>query len=476
MSSENRTILQFKADTPQVEEGSMNLASNTPATLVEPEVIEVLSDDEVEEIRRPGERGRRHSVQHQTISDEEFDEDYVEPDVVEVDDESLFVENDDDDVASYPATATTTTTTTTATATAAAGDEDEDIVVLNTTSVPRVPSNLNPNRRRRVESDILRNIRRRTTHPGSNEGVGGEDDVEIIHEGPAATRLRNPLSRDILLEHITRGDVESYRRQLIDRLQNGVLETPFGSFSSGDQDIIYEELTRLEFNDRGRQIQEHIGGLLNNMGHRTRNSPLRFLRGIFGGPNADGSRSSSPGSENEIEASILARIERDNENRLDHRLQSENVYNKKVLNDKKNIAANELKGYTNNISEENNIGCELCGINLGEGIPQDFKPNPKYDTELASYQEQYRVISPWFCFKQCTEVDKELSKRVFAAKCGHLYCGRCFKNIGSRVPLRRKKNDIATIENPRLFSPRNCVATECGNSFRGKAPFSEVFF
>lgn len=179
----------------------------------------------------------------------------------------------------------------------------------------------------------------------------------------------------------------------------------------------------------------------------------------------------------EVSQSIMERLEREDERSLDRRIQRENIHNRKVLQKKEGVAKDEQPGYTNNISRDDNLICELCGVVLGEGIPADFKPDPRYNDELEKHASEHRVNAPWFCILQCFDGDVELSKRAFAAKCGHVFCGRCIKNIGNRPTGRRtKKNEAMTITNPHISAPRKCPAPECGTAFnRGKRTFTELF-
>ena len=179
--------------------------------------------------------------------------------------------------------------------------------------------------------------------------------------------------------------------------------------------------------------------------------------------------------EGEVSAAIMDRINRAEEHTLDRKIESENKHNKNVLEKKKGISSAELDGYTNNIAEDDNLMCELCGVVLGEGIPADFEPDPKYDDALEQHASVSQVKAPWFCIRQCFSIDKDLSKRVFAAKCGHVFCGRCMKNIGNRLSVKggKRSNDI-TILNPNIYAPRKCPAKECGVVFK-KSKFTELF-
>lgn len=330
-----------------------------------------------------------------------------------------------------------------------------------------------PRRRRRVNSTSpTRNVRQRRN----------SEDVEILDERPATrslTPMENPYQ--YLLEN------DYFRYQML--LRQRPTETGRGRVTRGgpqnhsSQDLTYEEFNRLfEAEDERDLLTGRTRRAAAWWGPGGRlplpfalvgvNELMNAVSGGGGGPVLDS-------GSNEIEASILNRIERENEREVDRRLQSENIYNKKALADKVSVTQKEHKGYTNDISELRDLCCELCATSLGEGIPEGFIPNAKYDDRIEKYQQMYGVPAPWFCVKLITEVDRDLSKRVFAAKCGHVYCGRCVKNIGSRIPIRRKRRkqaDPISIENPVIFSPRGCVADSCGSNFRGKTPFTEVFF
>lgn len=184
------------------------------------------------------------------------------------------------------------------------------------------------------------------------------------------------------------------------------------------------------------------------------------------------------GQNDNVSNTIMERLARDDEAALDRKIENENIHNRKMLRQKEKIATEETDGYTNSISADHTLMCELCGVELGEGIPADFKPGPRYDDNLVEYAGKFRVNAPWFCIRQCSEADMDLSKRAFAAKCGHVFCGRCIKNIGSRAPGRRskKKKEELTILNPQISAPRKCPAKDCGIMFtKSKKTFTELF-
>lgn len=180
----------------------------------------------------------------------------------------------------------------------------------------------------------------------------------------------------------------------------------------------------------------------------------------------------------DISGSIMARLEREDELALDRKIENEKIYNRKMLQKKRQEAKENDEMHTTNISPESNLLCELCGIQLGEGIPDDFTPNPKFNAQLEKHATGNKVQAPWFCMTQCLVTDRALSKRSFVAKCGHVFCGRCIKNIGNRPAGRRtkKQEKEVSIDNPAISAPRRCPATECSHQFsRGKRAFVELF-
>ncbi|KAG7193750.1 uncharacterized protein KQ657_000441 [Scheffersomyces spartinae] len=193
----------------------------------------------------------------------------------------------------------------------------------------------------------------------------------------------------------------------------------------------------------------------------------------LGGGEAGGLSQWQGNGPDDIEASIMSRIERELDEAVSDKISRENLYNRKAyLQKKKLIVDPNNKRHVSRINSEVQVYCELCGVELGCGIPQDFKPNPKYDEDFEKYQQQYDVPAPWFCNKMITDVDKDLSKRVFSAKCGHVYCGRCVKNIGNRSGRISKSTKLKlSIDNPLISSPKVC---HCNKRFAARS-FTELY-
>lgn len=327
--------------------------------------------------------------------------------------------------------------------------EYEDVEIMGVNDVSendRFPSRI---RHRRIRP-LARHVRQR------NDDTTSDDEIQIVDERPVL-----PLARF--------DDGDEFRRALAGRF--GMLQSPIGTFE-GDFGRVVSVVTGM---NHWRRVP----------GRRQRPVPRRSLRTrlpvnysmfeqfelpfLFEGHGGDEAETTA------MERSIMERIERENDRDLDGKMHQENIYNTKQLKSKKDIAAHEVHGYTNDIKPDVPLVCELCAVPLGTGIPEEFKPNLKYDANLEHYSRLYRVQAPWFCCKQILLTDIELSKRVFVAKCGHVYCGRCIKNIGNR-PRNKRANKKITIDNPGLSCPRRCPAVECGQEFRGKRTFTELYF
>lgn len=300
-----------------------------------------------------------------------------------------------------------------------------------------------------------------------------DDDIEIVaevttpdpHPVEEIRRTRRPrgLRRHIPADLGARG----LRRHRVTRNTAGDRATARRRSSAGEVQIVDERprLTppifprppdRLVELASFRNFLERIGGIHVENGMNM----MAFL---------DGRGMMFNGDDNEIEALIMRRIERDNERAVDERFEKEKVYNLKAIQLKKQVPENENKEvYTNDLAADQAVACELCGVQLGLGIPEGFRTDPRYNDNLNEYQSQYGVLAPWFCLITLTDTDSELSKRVFTAKCGHVYCGRCVKNIGNAPRARgRQRRDIT---HPLVYAPLKCG---CGGSLKRK--FTELY-
>ncbi|RCK54859.1 hypothetical protein Cantr_03830 [Candida viswanathii] len=180
----------------------------------------------------------------------------------------------------------------------------------------------------------------------------------------------------------------------------------------------------------------------------------------------------------DIESSIMRRIEEDTNRTINSRMASEAAFNKKVVEEREKQIAKEKPTHTSTISKDEHLVCELCNVELGEGVPEDFEGDSRYDGKLMHYCQEYQCTAPWFCVYPFTEVDIELSKRVFISKCGHMFCGRCVKNIGNRPKRSRKGSKEAKLEsikNPNIYAPLKCPEPDCGKRFTPRS-FTEIYF
>lgn len=313
-------------------------------------------------------------------------------------------------------------------------------------------------------STHLQQNRRRSIIEVLSEDSGAEDDIEIISESvPPVLVMSGDEDND--------DEIEITGHQQITPTAP-VLPSPAASVrrrppTRAEARNTRRRLNRRENNDAMLFVDYDRGGLgLDNFPEIMLHQQRALFR-MF--------HSFSP--PDQVSSAIMERLEREDENTLDRKIESENRHNRKLLLQKQYVAKDETPGYTNNVAPDTNLLCELCGVVLGEGIPADFKPDPNYDDELPVHAERFRVQAPWFCIRQCFDMDIQLSKRVFMAKCGHTFCGRCIKNIGNRPPGRRsKKKEELSILNPQISAPRKCPAPECGSTFnKSKRTFTELY-
>ena len=115
-------------------------------------------------------------------------------------------------------------------------------------------------------------------------------------------------------------------------------------------------------------------------------------------------------------------------------------------------------GFTRAIDPTDTYECAWCRVELNEGIPERTKAN-----------EEEWIKS----FNGTSDVDRQMSKRIFFSGCGHVYCGWCVKRIVNRPKTRVKKKqrpDPALVNSQYIAS---CCVDGCRKPFRGK--FIEIF-
>lgn len=337
-------------------------------------------------------------------------------------------------------------------------DDDEEVQFTGSSSVA-VPREFTIPIPRQRQPFARRNVRQRTDD---------DDDLEIIDERPAERQFRAspPTDEDQFRQNVLRN-----------------IHTPLGIFNTTERvrtPVARPDTTRyLNLNYQrlrnrrtgARQVRPRVSAADVNRIQVPSHLVNHFLS--LGGIAMDASFfQEAMQNEGSISDSIMDRIERDNESVLDRRMKAEQAYNEKALQQKKIAARDEISGYANNIKPDENLMCQLCGITLGEGIPEDFVPDPRYNADFSKYVDQFNISAPWFCITSVDESERVLSKRLFAARCGHVFCGRCVRNIASGERGKRSQKKDATITNPVICAPRKCP---CGRHFRGKKSFVELY-
>lgn len=207
-------------------------------------------------------------------------------------------------------------------------------------------------------------------------------------------------------------------------------------------------------------------------------------------------------STDDVPANVMRILQSRDEERENERVRSRN----KIANTEKNKKSkegkidNDLRGrYSNNLgSEKQDDVCVLCGVTLLQGVPDKYteKNGKNLVTKPEDIHELIKegFISPWNAWERFTNVEIDLSKKVFFGSCGHMYCGRCVNNImrfrGMTAKERRQELNkykktgksldrisasMTEFENPTFSAPLKCVAHGCNKRFSGKIPFTELY-
>lgn len=143
------------------------------------------------------------------------------------------------------------------------------------------------------------------------------------------------------------------------------------------------------------------------------------------------------------------------------------------------------------VCDRDNV-CVLCGVTLLEGIPRTFigtnDKEANKDEINQLLKENFK--SPFNGCNRYTELDISLSRKVFFTSCGHMYCGRCMRNItsfrlkslkerkialGCNANIDQKTSAETDFGHPAFSAPLKCVAEGCSKKFIGKTPFKEVY-
>ncbi|KAG7695459.1 hypothetical protein KL930_003456 [Ogataea haglerorum] len=196
------------------------------------------------------------------------------------------------------------------------------------------------------------------------------------------------------------------------------------------------------------------------------------------------------GEGDEIPHSIMDEIRRREQEEEDRRVRSRsNMANKMKMTQetKAQIPEEQRNMFSNGFSSKDTSVCILCGVPLVEGIPDDFQTST--DMELKRKLVVHdKFMSPWQFSKNLTTADKDLSRKVFFGRCGHVYCGRCINNInryakqkGKSRPKKRK-TDLAKVgvehmdlNDPEYSAPNRCVAQDCKRLLTGNYFFRELY-
>lgn len=150
----------------------------------------------------------------------------------------------------------------------------------------------------------------------------------------------------------------------------------------------------------------------------------------------------------------------------------------------------ELDNDNDNEQDENNVDssfqeipiCNLCGVELGAGIPNEFIGISIDDKKILfdNLVIKYNSPCPYQSLSKPSQLDRDLSKRTFISKCGHVFCGRCFTRIGNakgnKKLSKKKLLELKGPSNPNNYGPRFCPAKDCDAIIRAKGKLKEIYF
>lgn len=234
-------------------------------------------------------------------------------------------------------------------------------------------------------------------------------------------------------------------------------------------------------------------------GIRAYSNMFRFLQSIRFNENFVDGDHMGTGNEDTVPENIMRILQNRDEERENERIRNRNSI---ATNERKKMAKNSRvetslkKKYSNNLGEDrHNDVCVLCGTIFLQGIPTNYNELPNNNAEKEKeikdlLKDGFR--SPWRSWENFTNIEIDLSKKVFFSSCGHMYCGRCVNNIMRfrGLSVKQRKDELKKVkngnlekisaskmdfENPGFSAPLRCVADGCNKRFCGKTPFNELY-
>lgn len=196
----------------------------------------------------------------------------------------------------------------------------------------------------------------------------------------------------------------------------------------------------------------------------------------------------------EIPGDLMDEIQRQEQAEEDSRVdRRRNIADKLRVEseEKARIPPSERSRISNGILPQNDTVCILCGVKLAEGVPEKYAPVTD-EAQIKHLLLDEKIRAPWQCCQRLTTVDRNLSKKIFFGKCGHVYCGRCVNNImrAQKEPKkekekrrrRRKRLDLDKVsvteldfDDPDICAPFKCIAKDCNRPMRSKYFFRELY-
>ncbi|CCD22805.1 SUMO-targeted ubiquitin ligase complex subunit SLX5 NDAI_0A06510 [Naumovozyma dairenensis CBS 421] len=126
--------------------------------------------------------------------------------------------------------------------------------------------------------------------------------------------------------------------------------------------------------------------------------------------------------------------------------------------------------------------CILCGVELGVGIPKDFVGTSDKDhgVSFEFLVSKYDFHCPYQSLSKPSQLDRDLSQKVYVASCGHTFCGRCYvriDNAKSKSKLPKKKlAELKGSSHPDNYGPKTCPGPSCKTLLRSRGRMREIYF
>ncbi|GMM35652.1 SUMO-targeted ubiquitin ligase complex subunit [Saccharomycopsis crataegensis] len=361
---------------------------------------------------------------------------------------------------------------------------DDGVEILR---VVEAPPNLGlhrpPINGRNVNTDEQRRQRRRNRniiHRGPTNDNESDDEVQVLGQQRATVQFQDTpiyFPGGIYFDHDTgdRGRDEEFVPE-----EESLTTRRFRDYQTG-------RIQRRMNTRHRRPNQEPRSGFQNFM-HSALNGLFRM------GFNIPEPRFGDQNSRDDISEDIWHQVDMMESRELQQKFDTQKEHASNYIKRAEDSVKVLPKGYTSTIDKNSELLCPLCGVILGAGICDGYstliqlekqkKQNNSghvlvdYDNEKMYHKsiQEFGCQAPYQLLPFITETDIKLSRKIYYAKCGHVFCGRCVQRVASRPMRESRKNAKApkNIHNPTVYAPSKCVADNCKAKLVG-GRFVEIY-